>query len=362
MNKYLPTIIVLVLALLSCTKESDTVLVPDPSDVPDSRPLVTVVYDPDALGDHSYNDLIYQGVESSALKYHLRTMQLSPSSREEGLAYLETIFDQMSSPRDTIRRLFIVASAAYDSWLRQNNDRLAQNPYADLLYLETSTPLEGKGSTLYMPYYGAMFEAGAITPDYSDEVLLVGANPENESVAEAMRGFQEGFATDLVPAKGAKRLFVEYISRHADEGFSIADSLALQMMLKPDWDRMQATPMIVPVCGGAGASFQHLAEVLVQFLFMGVDVEKVSANSQHSALKHIDRAVGLCIHQWLTPDGMPKHQSLGLASGYTEVVTHSIPSLFTMVYSDEVSDALRATIHEVAIDKEEALRIDNYNR
>ena len=30
-----------------------------------------------------------------------------------------------------------------------------------LLYLETSEPLDGKGSTLCLPYYGAMYEGGA---------------------------------------------------------------------------------------------------------------------------------------------------------------------------------------------------------
>ena len=33
--------------------------------------------------------------------------------------------------------------------------------YNDLLYLETSEPLDGKGSTLCLPYYGAMYEGGA---------------------------------------------------------------------------------------------------------------------------------------------------------------------------------------------------------
>ena len=76
-------------------------------------------------------------------------------------AYLETLFEQMSAAQDTVRRLFIVAAASYDDYLRRNNNRLAANPYTDLLYLETSEPLDGKGSTLCLPYYGAMYEGGA---------------------------------------------------------------------------------------------------------------------------------------------------------------------------------------------------------
>ena len=87
------------------------------------------------------------------------TSSTRPSSRTEGLAYLETLFEQMSAAQDTVRRLFIVAAASYDDYLRRNNNRLAANPYTDLLYLETSEPLDGKGSTLYLPYYGRIRHA-----------------------------------------------------------------------------------------------------------------------------------------------------------------------------------------------------------
>ena len=82
---------------------------PDPADVPSGKALVTVVYDPGALGDRSYNDLIYAGVERTALAQGLRTMQFSPSTRSEGIAILQTYFEQMSMLRDTVRRLLIVA-------------------------------------------------------------------------------------------------------------------------------------------------------------------------------------------------------------------------------------------------------------
>ena len=38
---------------------------------------------------------------------------------------------------------------------------LVTGNYNALLYLETSEPLDGKGSTLCLPYYGAMYEGGA---------------------------------------------------------------------------------------------------------------------------------------------------------------------------------------------------------
>ena len=82
--------IILILAAMltfaACTKEGDVIYQTDPADALSAKPLVTVIYDPNAVGDGNYNDL---------------------------------------------------------------------------LYLETSEPLDGKGSTLCLPYYGAMYEGGA---------------------------------------------------------------------------------------------------------------------------------------------------------------------------------------------------------
>lgn len=184
--------------------------------------------------------------------------------REEGLAYLEDIFRQMVAPGDTVRRLLIVASSDYDTWLRQNNKRLEGNPRADLLYFETSKPLDGKGSTFYMPYYGAMYEAGAIAPHFMPKAMLIGANPEDESVNEAMQGFNDGFATDWVATQPwqEKRLTTMYIGQHAGEGYSISDTLALKTMQKykeqsDDWIGDETT--IIPICGGASSVFLRLS-------------------------------------------------------------------------------------------------------
>ena len=88
----------------------------------------------------------------------------------------------------------------------------------------------------------------------------------------------------------------------------------------------------------------------------GVNVAINSTQSSLSCIKHIDRAVALCISQWLSPGGMPKHQSLGLADGYTDVVvTPDNSFLYSIIsFADgyELTDEMRAKIHEDAIRKE----------
>ena len=343
--------------LTSCTKDDDTIYVPDPTDAPSTSPLVTVVYSPDALGDQSFNDLIYSSVENVSSRNGLRSLHLSPATREEGLAYLEDIFRQTETAGDTIRRLLIVASSDYDAWLRQNNKRLEGNPRADLLYFETSTPLDGKGSTLFMPYYGAMYEAGAIAPFFQPKAMLVGANPEDEVVSEAMQGFKDGFATEWVATAKEKHLTTMYIGQHAGEGYSIADTLALKMMReygKLSDDELGKSSAIIPVCGGASAVFMRLSAVLNQFIVMGIDVVNTVANCQYSAVKRIDMVVGESIRKWFTGEGMDKHLTLGLASGYTDLIVNAHPYWFVpSSTSGEPSAELLRQIHEEAIKKEE---------
>ena len=342
---------VVILALTACSKDGDTIYQTPPEEQPAQSPLVTVVYDPDALGDRSFNDLIYQGVEQAAKEYGLRTLQLSPSSLQEGLAYLETMFQNLSTMPDTIRRLVIITTPTYDEFVRKNNHRLENNPHVDLLYLEARTPLEGKGSTLYIPYYGAMFEGGAIAPHFTNEVLVVGANPENKSVHDAIQGFCDGFATNIFPVDDEEKTCdVEYLGNHVDEGFSIADTTALKFLMERR--EKYSMPLLVPICGGAATTFHRMNEVVYHYMQVGVDVTTVSTFSPLSVVKHMDRAVNLCIQQWLSAEGMPKHQSLGLAEGYTGIYVNPVATLNSWGYYGELTGEILQAAHDEAIRKE----------
>lgn len=343
-----------VLMLAACTKEGDTIYEWDPDEPKAStKPLVTVIYGQDALGDRSYNDLIYQGVEEAAAKYGLRTMQLSPTSYEEGRAYLQNMFQTVSQGlNDTIRRLFIVCAAGYDDYIRQNSHLFDSNPFADLLYLETPEPLAAGGSTLYLPYYGAMYEAGAIMPVMYHQSTLVVSNREDQTVVEAAKGFADGFYTDYYYMEDywgnlvEKRLKTICIAEKSGEGYNIADSTALRIL-------GEVSGAMIPICGGAGYTMMYLSDVTLGAYYVGIDVEKVSSNCFMSVLKHIDRAVGLCIGQWLSPEGMPKHQVLGLKDGYTGVsINPLVDYSYINSYNKYVSEELRQQMHEDAIRKE----------
>lgn len=361
MKKSLSFILLASMLLTCCTKEGDTIYQPNPNEEqPATTPLVTVIYGPNGLGDRSYNDLIYQGVEEAAAKYGLRTMQLSPTSYEEGRGYLQSMFQTVSQTlNDSVRRLFIVCAAGYDDYIRQNSHLFDSNPYADLLYLETPEPLASGGSTLYLPYYGAMYEGGAILPVIDNLATLIVSNPEDQTVVGAAKGFTDGFQTDYYRVEyedmywtWEKNLETIYLAEHSGEGYNIADSKALQVL-------NEAEGTIIPICGGSGYTMMYLCDVTLGNSYVGIDVEKFSYWCHMSILKHIDRAVGLCIGQWLSPEGMPKHQVLGLKEGYTGVTLklsnyYLEHDFYYERYNKYIPETLRQQIHEDAIRKEEA--------
>ncbi len=342
-----------VMMLAACTKEGDTIYEWDPNEPKASTaPLVTVIYGQDALGDRSYNDLIYQGVEEAAAKYGLRTMQLSPTSYEEGRGYLQSMFQTVSQTlNDSVRRLFIVCAAGYDDYIRQNSHLFDSNPNADLLYLETPEPLASGGSTLYLPYYGAMYEAGAIRPALNEQAKLIVSNPEDLTVVGAAKGFSDGFYNNYYrveyeeyETEWERHLETFYLAEHSGEGYNIADSTAINL-INDTWGT------IIPICGGAGYTIMYLCDLMGNS-YVGIDVDRFNFNCNMSILKHVDRAVGLCISQWLSPEGMPKHQVLGLKEGYTSVALH-LDDYYSEEYNKYITETLRQQIHEDAIRKEE---------
>ena len=63
-------LLVIILAFGACTKDGNTIYQIDPDEEkPSTAPLVTVIYGPNGLGDRSYCDLIYKGVEEAANEF-----------------------------------------------------------------------------------------------------------------------------------------------------------------------------------------------------------------------------------------------------------------------------------------------------
>ena len=342
LRKKLIPFLIAILLFVCCTKEGDTIYKPNPDEEqPSTAPLVTVIYDVNGLGDRSYNDKIFRGIESAAKKHGFRTLQLVPDSYEQGLAYLETVFRQMENAQDTVRRLFIAPCQGYDEFIRKNNRRLERNPYADLLYLETSTPLEGKGSTFYIDYYGAMYMGGYLCKDYYssdlDVVLLVLANPHTQSVVEAGEGFVDGF-NSTTSAK-EKTLKIRYLSNEPGGGFHLADTTALRIYQEAKVNETDDV-CVVPICGGAMNAFFR---ILPKFsYYVGVDdyVFSPLINNYINVIKNIDTVMEYYIDQWADAT-LPKHRTFGLRDGATDIYASEFTYIRREILENLRQEAIR---------------------
>ena len=160
----------------------------------------------------------------------------------------------------------------------------------------------------------------------ADLVTLVLANPYTQSVREAGEGFQAGFYdSPMSDSYYSLRLHVRYLSDEPVGGFTVADSTALRIF---EEERHSVASFgtnyvtFVPICGGAMHAFFRTVRIDLSCLtYVGIDGDMTEDKDfcLFSTLKHIDRVTEDYIGKWL--DGsMPKHQTLGLADGVTDVV------------------------------------------
>ena len=147
-----------------------------------------------------------------------------------------------------------------------------------------------------------------------------------------------------------KKLVTVWLSDDVGGGFSVPDSTAMRLLLHQEWEGLGQA--VMPICGSAGNTFRRLCESTGGYYYVGVDTTVVSPLCHFSVVKHIDRAVVRCIGQWLSADGMPKHQRLGQADGYTEVVLHPYDDYSQMYFAEILTAEMLQNIHEEAIRKE----------
>lgn len=275
----------------------------------DNSPLAIILYEPQSLGDLSFNDMIYHGMVSASKKYGIRVQTLEPSTYEEGIEYLKQPFHV--SLNDGVKRIYIVASKIYKDFIEENADRIPDDENNQLLLLE-SREMDCNAHTVYVPFYGIAYEAGYLAKymDGVEKVGIIKANDTVETLAEAEQAFADAFADD-------KNIIVKTLATGYG-GFNIADSLYRNAYNVDD-----SVDMVFPLCGGSTQGLlRYNREHANSFYTIGVDVDMsiYSSRVPFSCVKHMNRVMETCIGQWLSSSGLPHHQDLGLEEGYTELI------------------------------------------
>ena len=78
------------------------------------------------------------------------------------------------------------------------------------------------------------------------------------------------YQTDPADAPSTTPLVTEYLSDDVSGGFTVADTTAIHVMYDRQWTGY--FKMLVPVCGGAAHTFQHLNDLMGGYDLAGVNV------------------------------------------------------------------------------------------
>lgn len=327
MSKYIEIIFTFTIILLtSCTKEES-------SESMDQTPIVTVLFSPNALGDHSFSDNIYRGVEEAAAQYGIGVLLWEPATIEEGTLYLR----YNSIDADSATNKLCITDATYADSIRSHPELFPNQSNNQILVLD-AREIAGYVHTVDLPLYGALYEAGYLAQSMDDvnNIAIYSANSTMTSLVDGINGF-----TDGLHSVGNKNLATFYLGTGV-EGFSMADSL-----YKVSYQVDSVYDMVVPLCGGSEQGLlRYNREHPNSFYTVGMDADmsNYSKRVPFSCLKRMDKVIMHCIGQWLSDEGIPHQQTLGLEEGYTEVTI-----------SDSYQSKLKAkleSIHQTAIQKE----------
>ncbi len=311
-------VLVAMVTLSSCTQSGDTIYVDDDEELlNDKRPVVFFIYGNGDMGDLGYIDNLYRGVvkATDAGDMLLSCAEL-PSDTSKIADAFRYFLDYMQQTGQRRRALVVIANNNYEPLLHSYGSLLSQNNNVDVLLVEsndTTLPVY----SVQFPQYGVYYQAGCVVGSCLSDVgrvLVATANAATPVLAEMRQGFADGMAA----TNGAVQVDNRYLSDRASGGYNVADSVYRRAAAIDSLYQM-----VVPLCGGTVQGFlRYNREHPASFYTLGVDTDMQAYSSRvpFSVVKHLDQAVQQWITRWAAGDKPDKHQSLGLASGYTELV------------------------------------------
>lgn len=341
MRKFLVLLIICIstISILSCTKDGDTIYIDD-DQVEDTRPIVYFIYKEGALGDLGYIDAIYRGVAKAADE---KNMLLSLTELPDDTAKIDFavnyFLEYMQKVNNNRKALVVIANDNYEQLLHQYENVLSGISNVDILLTETQDNTLPVYS-LRFPTYGACYQAGRVVNEcFTDvkQVLIANANPKEANIKDMRTAFMNGMED------GDRKVTIDnYYISDADNGYDQANE-----MYEKAYEIDKKYQMVIPFCGGSISGFlRYNREHPNSFYTVGIDTDMqlYSSRLPFSIVKHLDEGVEDWILKWEKGEALPKHQDLGLASGYVELV---VANTFQLKLSATVKK-----YYQTAIDKE----------
>lgn len=330
-------------SFLSCTKNGEIIYIDD--DIPeDTRSIVYFIYKEGSLGDLGYVDALYHGIAKAV---NDGNMLLSLAELPGDTSKIDSVFSCYLSKIEKVgtnrKSLIVIANDNLEPMLHHYEGVFKENSPVSVLLTEPQDTTLPVYSIRFLGY-GACYQAGRITAQcLSDvnDILIVNANPNTNGLADMRKAFTQGIEEGKVRAGREINIDNYYIS-NTSGGYDEAEKL-YQMA----YDLDKKYQLVLPICGGTVQGIlRYNREHPNSFYTIGMDadLQQYSSKVPFSVVKHVDKGVEDWIARWDKGEQLEKHISLGLSSGYTELVIAD-------KYKEKLGDAAKQ-VYQTAIEKE----------
>ena len=272
---------------------------------------LTLICSPNGLGDNGYNDKIFEGVcrfldvYGDEVEFHLKT----PLSIDAALQDYE---DWLAEPeKEGKNDLLVLAGSEYRDFPSLKGGPLG---HRKVLLFETKGGDYPVGVyTFNLSMYGVSYWAGSVVglssgdSELLDSTLVLAAMPDEPVLEEAIRGYSDGFY-----AQGGRFCRTCYLA-DGYEGFAMPDSA--YRIGEGYW-------MVYPLLGGSAAGvYRYSREVLwTPTIGMDVDCSSITTAVFFSVIRKMDGVMEMYLGDWVAGKEWPVSQTLGLSSGWVDIV------------------------------------------
>lgn len=293
----------LMLTASACSRANEPAL-------PEITPQIVFLFSPGGLGDMSYNDCIFEGVQKFKKSHpEVDIFLSSPPDMETA----ERIYsDWLKRPGSNIPVLFVLASSDFEALVDKYLDLYQLSDNKSLLLFESLKVYENpRIRTFQISMYGASYLAGITARSCAGDsrsLILLGSSTDVPTFS-ARDGFIDGLGSP------------DYdVQAFADDwsGYVMAPEAYRSMST---WARQYG--FIFPVAGGTNSGIYRYSRENNDCPYLaGMDVDQsdLSPKITGSVVKLFDNLVEEYFTDWLTTGEMPESQIYGLDSGYVDWV------------------------------------------
>lgn len=297
----------------ACSSDDDEL---EPDLVIGRQAQVTLLATYNGMGDNGYIDSSVEGVFAFAFQTGTPMQMLLPDSKEEA-EMLYNLWIENNADRDSA--VLIVGSEVYGDIVEHTPVNITGKGTRVLIFESTITGQPDGVSSIMINRYGASYLCGAMSGML--DAFVIAASPGYNTLEESIRGFMDGYEAHH---DEGKKLEMTYLS-DGETGFAMPDS-AYHLMSRRMDNFFVYNEMVFPLLGGSGLGVLRRMndEEANLGLIIGMDVDQsaFSPRVPFSLLVKTGDVVHRYLDDWLAGKEWPRHQTLGMRDGGTDVMLH----------------------------------------